>query len=261
MKPVRVCRVSGSSLNREAEFDAVVIERAVTIMIDEVGSFTLMCTPSDVKALAVGFIHSEGIIDSADDIIDISTAKEDQDVIGLRIHAPACATVMRNMIVTSSCGMCGVRTIQKALSNTPACGNSLRIAPQLLIDVMAQLQSAQQVFQVTGGSHAAGVFDPDGRLIAFGEDIERHNALDKAIGKCLLAGQTMTGCGVALSGRASYEMVVKSARAGIELIAAISATSSLAIDVAEQWNITLCEFVRPGQTNVYTHPGRIIDAS
>ncbi len=260
MKSVRVCRVSGSSVNREAESDAVVTECAVTIMVDEVGSFTLMCTPSDIEALAVGFIHSEGMIESADDIIDISTAKEDEDVIGLRIHAPAGATAMRNMIVASSCGMCGVRTIQKALSDTPACGNSLRIAPELLIDVMAQLLSMQQVFQLTGGSHAAGIFTPDGKLIAFGEDIGRHNALDKAIGKCLLAGEAMTGCGVALSGRASYEMVAKSARAGIELVAAVSAPSSLAIDVAEQWNITLCGFVRPGRANVYTYPDRIDDS-
>ena len=260
MKPVRVCRVSGSSVNREAESDVVVVERAVTIMVDNVGSFTLMCSPSDVKALAVGFIHSEGMIESADDIIEISTAGEDQDVIGVRISDPSGATAGRNMIVSSSCGMCGLRTIQKALSDTPACGNSLRIAPELLIDVMAQLRSVQQVFQVTGCSHAAGVFGPDGRLIAFGEDIGRHNALDKAIGKCLLAGQATAGCGVALSGRASYEMVAKAARAGIELIAAVSAPSSLAIDVAEQWNITLCGFVRPGRANVYTHPERIDDS-
>ena len=258
VRPVQVHRVSGSSVNQETLSDTVAVERAVTVMVEEVGSFTVMCTPSDVKALAVGFIYSEGMIESVEDIIGISTAKE--DVIGIRINDPAGATGKRNMIIASSCGMCGVRTIQKALSDMSACGNSLRIAPRLLIDIMEQLRPAQQVFQLTGGSHAAGVFSPDGKLMDSGEDIGRHSALDKAIGKCLLAGRAMAGCGVVLSGRVSYEMVAKAARPGIELIVAVSAPTSMAIDAAERWNITLCGFVRAGRANVYTHPERIDDS-
>jgi len=247
-------------MNRRSVSDKVLIERAVTIMVDEVGSFTVMCTPSDVRALAIGFIYAEGLIESLDDVVEVSTAKADKDVIGIRIDNPSGAAVKRNMIVASSCGMCGVRTIQKALSKTPACGSSLRVRPGLLSTAAEQLRSMQKLFHVTGGSHAAGIFGPDGGFIAFGEDIGRHNALDKAIGKCLLDGLSAVGCGVVLSGRSSYEMVAKAARAGIELIAGVSAPSSMAIEVAEQWNITLCGFVRSGRANVYTYPERIDDS-
>ena len=256
---VEVHRVSGSSMAHQAVSDKVLIERPVTIMVDEVGSFTLMCTPSDVRALAIGFIYSEGLIEALDDVVEVSTAKADKDVIGIRIDNPSGASVKRNMIVASSCGMCGVRTIQRALAEMPACGSSLRVRPDLLHTSAEQLRSMQKVFHVTGGSHAAGIFGPDGAFIAFGEDIGRHNALDKAIGKCLLAGRSAAGCGVALSGRSSYDMVAKAARAGIELIAGVSAPSSMAIDAAENWNITLCGFVRGGRANVYTHPERIDD--
>jgi FdhD protein len=115
----------------------------------------------------------------------------------------------------------------------------------------------QHIFRMTGGAHAAGISDSSGKISAFAEDIGRHNALDKAIGKCLLGGLPMKSCAVALSGRVSLEMVTKSARAGIELIAAVSAPTSLAIEAAERWNITLCGFVRSDKLNVYTHSKRI----
>jgi FdhD protein len=115
----------------------------------------------------------------------------------------------------------------------------------------------QTTFTLTGSSHAAALFDRDGTILSFAEDIGRHNALDKAIGKCLLARRDMRGYGVALSGRVSLEMVAKAARAGVELIVAVSGVSSYAITAAKQWNITLCGFVRNGKINVYTDPTRI----
>ena len=111
----------------------------------------------------------------------------------------------------------------------------------------------------TGGTHAAGVFDTNGRTLSFAEDLGRHNAMDKAIGKCLLDGLLTDGCGISLSGRASFEMVSKAARAKLELVASVSAPSSLAIEAAERAGITLCGFVRSGCANVYTHPERIDD--
>ncbi|MDH7500243.1 MAG: formate dehydrogenase accessory sulfurtransferase FdhD, partial [candidate division NC10 bacterium] len=122
---------------------------------------------------------------------------------------------------------------------------------------MEAMRCRQRLFAQTGATHGAALFDAQGEIVALGEDIARHNALDKAIGRCLLVGLSPLGCAVALSGRVSFELVAKSARAGIELISAISAPSSLAIEAAERSGITLCAFVRGGRTAVYCHPERI----
>ncbi len=251
-----IFRISSEGLTEKLT-DHVVAEQAVTIMIDKVGSFTIMATPSDIEALAVGFVYSEGIIDSIDDVVAVSTKPQLPNVVGIQVEDPSQIAIKRNMIVASSCGMCGTRNIDKMLSEIPVCSRSLELSSDMLIEITEHLRSMQQIFQMTGGSHAAGIFDCSGKIIAFAEDLGRHSAFDKAIGKCLIAKQSMKGCGVVLSGRVSLEMVAKAARAGIELIAAVSAPSSFAIEAAERWNITLCGFVRPGRANVYTHPERI----
>jgi FdhD protein len=253
--PKNIYRFSSSEI-RQIQ-DKVVVEKPLTIMIDKVGSFTIMTTPSDVEALAVGFAYSEGLIDSIDDVVEILTKPELPNIIGIQVHNPIQLQVRRNMIIASSCGMCGTRNIDKMLSEMPACKNTLIIDSDLLAEVTDSLKSMQKIFQVTGGTHAAGVFDSSGKIITFAEDIGRHNALDKAIGKCLLNKLPFKGCAVVLSGRVSLEMVTKTARAGIELIAAVSAPSSLAVEAAERWNITLCGFVRSNKMNVYTHTRRI----
>ncbi len=258
IRSMPVYRISATDAMREPTMDSVVAEQAVTILVDQVGSFTLLCTPSDIEAMAAGFLYSEGMIDSADDIVAMSPGAKDPSVIGIRIEDPQQMTSKRNLIVASSCGMCGTRNLHEMMSRITPCTQSMHVSAEFLNDVMDQFQEKQLVFHMTGGSHAAGLFDTDGRIVAFGEDIGRHNALDKAIGQCLLEGKPMAGSGVALSGRVSFEMVAKAARAGIEMIAAVSAPSSFAIEVADRWNITLCGFVRPGRTNVYTHPARIL---
>ncbi|NIA16935.1 MAG: hypothetical protein GWO86_01175, partial [Planctomycetes bacterium] len=188
--------------------DDVVVEQPVTIMIDKVGSFTIMATPSDIEALAVGFVYSEGIIDSIDDVVAVSTKPRLPNVVGIAVHNPARISIQRNMIVASSCGMCGTRNIDKMLSDMPLCEQSLEISSNLLIEITGQLRSMQQIFQLTGGSHAAGIFTSSGKIISFAEDLGRHSTLDKTIGKCLLDGLPMKGCGVVLSGRVSLEMVI-----------------------------------------------------
>jgi len=251
-----IFRISSEGLT-EKLVDHVVIEQAITIMIDKVGSFTIMATPSDIEALAVGFVYSEGMIDSIDDVVAVSTKSRLPNVVGIQVHDPTRISIRRNMIIASSCGMCGIRNIDKMLSEMPLCGLSLELSGNLLIEVTEHLRSMQQIFRMTGGSHAVGIYDSSGKIIAFAEDLGRHSALDKTIGKCLLDKLPMKGCVAVLSGRVSLEMVTKAARAGIELIAAVSAPSSFAIEAADRWNITLCGFVRTGKINVYTHPERI----
>lgn len=243
----------------ESVEDRVVVEQAVTIMVDDVGSFTVLCTPSDVEALAVGFAFSEGIIDGVQDILSYSTSKADPNVVGLKVDNPVAATAQRNLIIASSCGLCGSRSIEKNLSRMAKCSFTLEVSLGLLNDVVDRMHGMQTVFHATGAAHAAGVFDETGSIFAFAEDIGRHNAVDKAVGKCLLAGRPTVGAGIVVSGRVSYEIAAKAARAGIELIAAVSAPSSMAIQDAERWNMTLCGFVRSRRANVYTHPQRIVD--
>jgi FdhD protein len=241
----------------ETVTDHVIVEEPLTIMIHKVGSFTVMCTPSDVEALAVGFVFSEGMIHSADEITAITMKDDLPNVIGIEIQQPAQLGIARNLVVASSCGMCGVRNIEKMLSDIPACQHMLEVPEGLLHEITERLRPMQTTFALTGSSHAAALFDRDGTILAFAEDIGRHNALDKAIGKCLLAKRDTRGCGVVLSGRVSLEMVTKAARAGVELIVAVSGVSSYAITAARQWNITLCGFVRNGRINIYTDPTRI----
>jgi len=253
---VEIRRIHSAS-HAETVTDHVIVEEPLTIMIHRVGSFTVMCTPSDVEALAVGFIYSEGMIRSADEITAIATKDDLPNVIGIEIQEPTQLGIARNLVVASSCGMCGVRNIQKMLSDIPPCRHTLEVPEKLLLEITEKLRPMQTTFALTGSSHAAALFDRDGTILSFAEDIGRHNALDKVIGKCLLARQDTRGCGVALSGRVSLEMVAKAARAGVELIVAVSGVSSYAVTAARQWNITLCGFVRNGKINIYTDPTRI----
>jgi FdhD protein len=255
--PVEICRLKTGRVPAITN-DCVVSEQAITVMVDKVGSFTIMATPTDMEALAVGFIYSEGMINSFQDCLGISRNEKLPCVIGIEVQNPT-QIAKRNMIVASSCGMCGVRNIEKLLADIPGCENTLKISSNELIGISETMRSRQTLFEATGGAHAAGIFDDVGNIRAFAEDIGRHSAFDKAIGKCLLAGLETTGRGVVLSGRISLEMVTKAARAGIELIAAVSAPSSFAIEAAQKWNITLCGFVRAGRMNVYTHQERIED--
>jgi len=237
------------------ESDQVIAEQAVTIVVEYVENFTLLCTPVDLDALAIGFLFSEGLINSADAVESIGV--DPPGSVEVHLKDPPHAVQQRNLIVSSSCGLCGTRNLKRVLHSTAPSARSLDITPEALLAAVGNLPSLQRVFKATGGAHAAAIFSQQGQVLAFGEDIGRHCALDKAIGKALLSGLQTSGCGVALSGRVSFEMVTKAARAGIELIAAVSAPSSLAVEAAALWNITLCGFVRRGNANIYSHPERI----
>ena len=252
---VKIDRIM-SDHNPETTMDSVVSEQAVTVMIDQVGSFTIMATPSNMEQLAVGFLFSEGVINKFQDCLAITRNEKLSNVVGVQVQNPTQIT-KRNMIVASSCGMCGVRNIEKMLNDIPPCGKTLKMSIRQIFKISETMRSMQVLFEATGGAHAAGIFDTTGAISAFAEDIGRHSAFDKAIGKCLMKEQKLQGCGVMLSGRVSLEMVTKAARAGIELIAAVSAPSSFALEAAQKWNITVCGFIRPGRMNIYTHSERI----
>ncbi len=240
---------------------SVVLEAAVTIDVQRVETYTLLCTPDDNVALATGFLHSEGIVDSLDEIASLEPCKDDPETIvrvRLKDPIPRIDDAGRNLLIVSSCGLCGVEGLDARLEALPTVGNSLCIDCCVLREAGEKLRGRQTLFEACGGTHAAGIFDAEGVLVAHAEDTGRHNALDKAIGRCIRSGLTPAGCGVVLSGRVSLEMVAKCVRAGIELISAISAPTSLAVELAERTGLTLCAFVREDRATVFTHRHRVV---
>ncbi|MEW6742212.1 MAG: formate dehydrogenase accessory sulfurtransferase FdhD [Planctomycetota bacterium] len=235
-------------------------EVPLTIDVQGIETYTLLCTPGDNQALAAGFLLSEGVIDGLADVVLMRPCEDDPGITRVRLRqaAPRIDDPGRNLLIVSSCGMCGVEKLEARLRALPTVGDTLRIVSSLLQVLADRLRDCQPLFRACGGTHAAGIFAASGELLAIGEDAGRHNALDKAIGRLLLANSSPAGRGVVLSGRVSLEMVSKCARAGIELISAISAPTSLAIEVAERCGITLCAFVRDTRATVFTHPRRIL---
>ena len=254
---VEARRVSTTDAQSARELCRVIVEQPVTITIDGVGAYTLMCTPCDTMALAVGFAFTEGIISGPADIDLLNLCEDDHSSVRIRLSRLPDRAQNRNMIVSSSCGLCGSADVDAMLESLPRVGDSFRVSASRIQAVFWEMKSRQTIFEQTGGAHAAAMFTSDGDIIAFAEDIGRHNALDKAIGKCLLEGKPTAGCGAAASGRLSLELVAKAANAGVELIAAVSAPSSLAIAAADQTGITLCGFVRGDRLTVYSHPARV----
>jgi len=251
----------GEAIPRDEDCD-VAVEAPLTIDIGDLDSFTLLCTPNrDREAMTVGFLFSEGVIDGMHHIASMRECEDDPRVMRVRLAptSPRGHGQGRNLLIVSSCGMCGSESIEDRIAQMPRVGDTLRVPVTTLWAVQRAMRGRQRLFERCGGTHAAGIFDPAGEIVSFAEDIGRHNALDKAIGQCLLAGLSPAGMGAALSGRVSLEMVGKAARAGIELVAAVSAPTSLALDAAAHCGITLCAFVRDTRATVFAGPPRVVE--
>ena len=252
--------------------DLLAAEEPLGIRVGGQAVTLTMRTPGDDLDLAAGFLFSEGIIKGHDDLAEISIC--DGTTCGhaghggmgniadvtLR-HPEPTALVRRNFMTTSACGVCGKASaaelfVQKIwdLNEDHAAIPATRIAS--MPDV---LRDAQRVFASTGGLHAAGVFGPSGELVCVREDVGRHNAVDKVVGWALRSGRLpMRGCVLLVSGRASFELVSKAVLAGFPVLAAVSAPSSLAADLAQENGLTLVGFVRGGSMNVYTGRHRVL---
>lgn len=220
-----------------------------------------MRTPGHDGELAAGFLLGEGVLRAREDLLALEPGP-DPNVIRARL-APALEVRLplaeRHFYRTSSCGVCGKASIA-ALRAVPQshCSASRALAARVLYGLPAALRAAQPVFARTGGLHAAALFDFGGALVATREDVGRHNAVDKLLGGQWLADRLPLADHVLLlSGRASFELVQKAMAAGVPVVAALGAPSSLAVDLAQAAGITLAGFVDEGRANLYTHPGRI----
>lgn len=275
-------RVSADGVSHGWAEALVVHEDVLTIEIADVGHYSLMWTPTSDNAqavgycledgiladhgvpenlaLAAGFAFTEGLVNTLADIAEMSVCAERTDVVQMRLRQPELAAVRRrNVVMNSSCGVCGGREqLEDAAAAWARVPDTLRMTVADFTAICNELHVHQKVFGGTGGAHGAAIFDAERKVVATAEDIGRHNALDKVIGHRFLSGLPLAGCGAFISSRISYEMVAKAARAGFELLAAISAPSSMAIEMAERAGITLCGFVRSGSAEIYTHPHRIV---
>ncbi|HXZ70848.1 MAG TPA: formate dehydrogenase accessory sulfurtransferase FdhD [Streptosporangiaceae bacterium] len=267
--------------------DLLAGEEPLGIRVDGTALTMTMRTPGDDLELAAGFLVSEAVIRSPADITEIKLcdgtscghanhhganhdgANHDganHDGMGNIADVTLAAGVelapgaRRNFLTTSACGICGKTSVADicVLPHAPLAADTARFAPDMLATLPDRLRDAQRVFSRTGGLHAAGLFTAGGELIAIREDVGRHNAVDKVVGWALLEDRLpLAGCVLLVSGRASFELVQKAVLAGIPLLAAVSAPSSLAVDLAEEAGLTLVGFLRGPSMNVYTGAHRL----
>lgn len=228
-----------------------------------------MRTPGHDFELATGFLFTEGIIKNATDILNISHYNsllnpENIVIVELKENVELeLAKLERNFYTTSSCGVCGKASIDAVKTTTEThktVGNSdLKVEQTLLFKLPKILRNHQEVFETTGGLHASALFDTEGKLLITHEDVGRHNALDKLIGVALLQNLTLLDNYILLlSGRASFELIQKAAMAGIKIVAAIGAPSSLAVQMANEFGMTLIGFLKDTRFNIYSGEERIL---
>jgi FdhD protein len=241
--------------------DDLTIEEPLEIRINGKALATTMRTPGHDDELATGFLVSEAIVHDRSAITEISADGDNRVVVSLAEGVKLkLNSVQRFGTISSSCGLCGKTSIDEIRQNFPAIeSGKVRLDIEMLLSLPEKLRNAQGDFARTGGIHAAGVFDSSGELKIVREDIGRHNALDKAIGRAFLDRLLPLNRHVLLvSGRASFEIVQKALAAGIPIVAAVSAPSTLAVDFARESNQTLIGFLRPPSFNIYSHIERVI---
>ena len=220
-----------------------------------------MRTPGDDVDLALGFLHGEGLIDSAAQVETVDAA---DGIVTVTLDPGVAfepASLTRNTYATSSCGVCGKASVEAVRIRIPAryASDSFTVGPATLAGLPARLREQQSAFALTGGVHASAAFAADGAIERVAEDVGRHNALDKLIGTYLQAGELpLAERGLLFSGRASFELIQKAAMAGCPFVAAIGPPSSLAVELALEQRLTLVGFLREGRFNIYTLPHRVV---
>ncbi len=268
---VRVRRWSGGQWSEAP--DAVVTEEPLQLLLDGKELSVVMRTPGQDIELTAGLLFAEGIVRSAADIRTVRISAESGETeAGLRVDASIVESNQvdvhlaeaprrkpeRSMLSSSACGVCGavmIEDLRRDLARLPA---GPAIDPALLPGLVERLRSGQGVFERTGGLHAAGLFNAGGELVCMREDVGRHNAVDKVVGRMLLDGRLPArDTLLVVSGRAGYEIVQKSINAGIPVLAAVGAPSSLAVALSREFNQTLVGFLRGERFNVYSAPDRL----
>ena len=257
--PVR--RVRAGEARREV--DRLAVEAPLEIRFGGEPFTVLMRTPGHDEELVAGFLYAEGIVAAAGDIRSLERPRPPLDDCDNRMEvgldpARAPAIVARRFFGSASCGVCGKSSIEDLVIRAPAISAAWTVPAALLAALPERLRAAQPLFAATGGLHGAGLFDRWGALAAAREDVGRHNAVDKLVGWALGAGRLpLSESILAVSGRLGFEIVQKAIVAGVPVVAAVGAASTLAVALAERYRLTLATFVRPGAMNLYGATERV----
>lgn len=267
MRRLPVARFSGEGGSSSA--DLVAVEEPLEIRVAGETFAVTMRTPGHDEELALGFLFGEGLVTSRRDVGKIAhcgsvedTGRENTlDVTaapGTAFDVERVGGLRRGTLTTASCGVCGRRSIDDLLARCRRVEDATRFSAAVVPRLVEGLRAAQATFADTGGLHAAGIATPGGVFRVVREDVGRHNAVDKVVGRALMDdGVPLAGQALVVSGRASFEIVQKAVAAGAPLVVAVSAPSTLAIETAERGGVTLVGFARDGRFNAYAHPQRI----
>lgn len=242
-----------SRIERDGESDQVAVEEPLEIRVDGEPVAVTMRTPGHDDELALGFLHGEGLIAGPREAgLSPDLAANLVEVAGPLDRSPA----TRRFYTTSSCGVCGKGALEEVAVHAPRLGPGPTLARELLADLPERL--AQPAFERSGGLHATGLFNAQGELVCGREDVGRHNAIDKVIGRALLDGLLpLAEMVLCVSGRLAFELVQKAAVAGCPILVGVGAPTSLSIELARDRGMTLCGFARAGGVNVYSRPERV----
>jgi FdhD protein len=275
-RPVRIDRWTPEG--RLAGDDVVAAEEPLQVVLDGEPFAVVMRTPGHDLALVLGLLYVEGLIRGREDVAEAAVAAsglpeeaapfpvralpEAENLVELRLVTPRAMDDrvgwQRNLVASSACGICGAAALDALRDDLPTLPPGPTFTAAAITAMAPALREAQATFELTGGLHAAGLFDSDGRLQHVREDVGRHNAVDKLVGRALLAGELpLHERALMVSGRASFELAHKAVAAGIPLMAAVSAPSSLAVHVAHTFDLTLVGFLRGDRFNVYAGGERI----
>jgi FdhD protein len=267
LRAVDVVRVRGA--NRVPDTDCAATEEPLEVRLHGRPFAVIMRTPGSDRELAAGFLLAERVIRNGDDLgtikhCDDAEADHPENIVNVTLTDSSAEAIdrlladRRHVTTNSSCGLCGRRTIESLASAAEKLQSRWSVSAAIVSMLPLRLRARQAVFDETGGLHAAGLFGRDGTLVDVAEDVGRHNAVDKIVGRMLMRDALpLSDHLLCVSGRTSFEIVQKAIFAGVPIVAAVSAPSSLAIDLAEECGVTLVGFIRGDTFNVYAHPQRI----
>ena len=268
LRSVGVVRVRGGA--RADGSDRAATEEPLEVRLHDRSFAVIMRTPGADRELAAGFLLAERVITGADELGTIAhctdpAAEHRENIVNVTLTNGSAAAIdrllagRRHVTTSSACGMCGRQTIESLAADVAPVRADWTIAAFAISALPVRLRERQAVFDETGGLHAAGLFHRDGHLIDVAEDVGRHNAVDKIVGRMLMReALPLADHILCVSGRTSFEIVQKAIVAGIPIVAAVSAPSSLAIELAAEFGVTLIGFIRGDRFNIYAHPGRIV---
>jgi FdhD protein len=240
--------------DRLVEADRLAVEEPLEIRVEGEAVAVTMRTPGHDEELALGFCLTEGLRPVTARLPDDLAA----NVVEVDAPGAELAQIKRSFYTSSSCGVCGKGALEAVAVDAPRVAGALAVPFAVLASLPGRLREGQATFAATGGLHATGLFTPDGALVCLREDVGRHNAMDKVIGRAFVEGLLPLSASIlCVSGRLSFELVQKAAVAGCPITGAVGAASSLAVELAEDRGLTLCGFVRDGRGTVYTHAHRI----